>query len=69
MKLKITFKTPDAVDYAIRDTFIPAESDEDSVTIKDIENKLSKWVKYGEMITVEFDLEAMTAEVVPNTMR
>jgi len=53
MKVSITFKTPDAVEWAVAD-----KENED-----EIREKLKKWIRYGEQIIVEFDLEKMTATV------
>ncbi len=76
MKIKISFKTPDAVSNAIADAFGTEATDPhgDSVTVIDDDvyekaeaarEKLRKWVMYGEYITIEFDLEAGTATVLP----
>lgn len=57
MIIRLTFKTPDAVDDAI------ADLDEDS---KDIaKNVISKWVEYGEYIRVDVDTEKQTCTVLP----
>ncbi len=57
MKFRVTFKTPDAVDYAV---------DEYGLEHKDeIKETARKFVTYGEYITVEFDTETQTATVVP----
>ena len=65
MKIRVSFKTPDAVEYAIKDSL-----DEDEVSTEDLDEKkeelmdvISTWVKYGESITVEFDTENFTATV------
>lgn len=55
MKICITFKNPDAVDYALED--IPREEREE------VKEKLSKWITYNEYVTIEFDLDNNTAEV------
>ena len=77
MKFRVTFKTPDAVDYAIREV-VNDESDEqpfknqyereDFIVGKtDVYTHfVIKWVKYGETVTIEFDNIAGTATVVPN---
>lgn len=56
MKIRVSFKTPDAVDYAIED--LPEEYRD---SIKD---QLSKWIQYGEYVTIEFDLDKETATVL-----
>lgn len=69
MKIQVTFKTPDALfDAAQEYAFEKAES---SVTIayneafQEAREKLSKFIRYEENITIEFDIEAGTAVVVP----
>lgn len=57
-KLTVSFKTPDALYYALQDSGMDKDQQEEA------EKKLEKWVKYGECIDVEFDLEAMTATVL-----
>jgi len=76
MKFIVTFKTPDAANYAINqaiaqemplnltdaavDAFISEKQDE-------LLTFILKWVKYGECVTIEFDTEADTAIVVPRS--
>ena len=55
MIITITFKTPDAVEYAL------GEFPED--VTEEAKKKLEKWIRYGEFVTIEFDLEKMTATV------
>jgi hypothetical protein len=57
MKIQVTFKSPDAVDFAIEDQNLEEHRDE-------IEKKLKKFVRWGEYIDVEFDLDKMTAKVL-----
>lgn len=75
MKLTITWKTPDAGDYDIReaaeravDGLADVDPDERAWLIQEqaeaISEALSKWIDYGEIMTVEFDLEAGTATVL-----
>lgn len=74
MKFKITFKDPDAVEDCIYEEIrqqvnelklSDAEADAVcEVRIAETEKKLASWLKYGEYITVEFDLENMTATVL-----
>lgn len=72
-KITITFKDPDGVLNCINDDVLEQVQ---SVTsdIREIEQlvemrtetiteKLSKWIEYGEYITIEFDLDEMTARV------
>lgn len=81
MKLRISFKSPDAVYYAVAgevadlEPTTPAELDEleeydgdlgqwRSWRAKQLTDALERWVRYGEVVTVEFDTEASTAKVV-----
>lgn len=56
MKIVITFKCPDAVPCAL---FGVSEINKETV-----EESISKWIKYGEYIKVEFDTDAGTATVL-----
>lgn len=57
MKIRITFKTPDALEYAI-----PGDvSDSLREKAYDI---ASKWINYGETITVEIDLDTKKIKVL-----
>ena len=76
MKILIYLKDPDAVsdalDEAVRNSILPLmgvlskeELDQLAETRMDeIGNKIEKWVKYGEYITVEIDTDLRTARVV-----
>jgi len=58
MKINITFKTPDAMENALANANVPEEQ-------KDrIYDRLSDWIKYGEYVNIEFDLDANTATVI-----
>ena len=78
MKFMVTMKDPDAPYEAIRDA-VSAEletlkatgsisSDEMDELLESrhqkVSGSISKWLKYGEYLTVEFDTEAGTAVVV-----
>lgn len=75
MKFRITFKTPGAADYAIKEAIareMPLNLADDAAVDAFISEKqdelltfILKWVKYGECVTLEFDTEADTATVVP----
>lgn len=74
MKISITFKNPDAVYEAVRDAVRKNLPDGLSGTekelieesrIEDADKTLETWIKYSEYVTVEFDLEANQARVVP----
>lgn len=57
MKFTLNFKTPDVLDQ------LDSESvDEDA--IEDMKAFARKFLQYSEYITIEFDTEAGTAEVV-----
>lgn len=69
MKLSIGFKTPDAIHYALEEyrDYSGDEDDGRELTEEEMEEakeKLEKWIRYGESITIEFDLNKMTAKVV-----
>jgi len=64
MVIRVVFKTPDVVDMAIQEA-IGSGTDELTEMREQIEEALSKFVRWGEQITVEFDIEAGTATVVP----
>ena len=57
MKVKISFKTPDVLDYALND--IDDEADKAALT-----ELASEYIQYEEYLTVEFDTVAGTATVV-----
>ena len=58
MLIRVTFKTPDAIDYAIED--FEEEQKEDA---KDF---LETFVRNGEYITIEFDTVMRTAVALSN---
>jgi hypothetical protein len=57
MKIRVTFKTPDALTDAIQDL-----SYDDQILARRV---AEKYMEYEEYITVEFDLERGTCAVVP----
>jgi len=57
MKFRISFKTPDTVDYALEDL-----SEEDKGAAQEV---IKKFVEYGECLTVEIDTELETCDVIP----
>lgn len=75
MKFRVTFKDPDGVHDSITEVIndqlkaMPQEHLEDGEIEQNLREKfeedISKWVDYGEYITVEFDTDAGTATVVP----
>jgi hypothetical protein len=77
MKFTVYFKTPDAMHYAIEEAieWVGYEDDQpptDSEAAEEEKYKITeamnavaeKFMKYGEVITVEFDTEAKTATVL-----
>ena len=58
MKFTVTFKTPDAVNYAIEDEDMSEEEQEESLAFSE------KYVQYGEIVSIEFDTELGTATVL-----
>lgn len=58
MKFQVTFKTPDAVQYALDE--LPADADWESA-----QKALDKFVEYNEYVRIEFDTETTTATVLP----
>lgn len=68
MKFRVTFKTPDAVDYAMQNALRYDNSLDDEAAVELIhamEDVAEKFVQWGECITIEFDTETQTATVVP----
>ena len=78
MKIKVTMKNPDALEHyvceAVKDHFkndignVNIDPDELDFMIEskieDIEEIASTWFKYGEYLTVEFDTDTKTIEVL-----
>lgn len=78
MKINLLFKTPDAVESALKNEFPLAEqtgrnypdfiSEEDIIQDTDLWNKakivLDKFFEYGEYCSVEVDLDEGTAKVL-----
>jgi ABC-type amino acid transport substrate-binding protein len=73
-KLRITFKNPDAVDnakYAFHQDNEEgygklSENDMDAF-IEKVDNTIYKFIRNGEYVTIEIDVEEGTARVIPNT--
>lgn len=68
MKLTIGFKTPDAINYALDEYRDYSDGSDDGRELteeekEDAKEKLGKWIRYGESVSVEFDLDKMTAKV------
>jgi hypothetical protein len=76
MKFRVTFKDPDGPYDCIKDAVkesvaalgLTDRNEIDAVTESregQVREKVSRWLKYGEYVTIEVDTEAMTATVVP----
>lgn len=61
MNISITFKTPDAIFSALEEASTNYNLTEDQEY--ELKTLLSKWIRYGELVTIDFDLENKTAEV------
>lgn len=57
MQVSLTFKTPNAVEMAL----IDVEDEDERNTLRSL---VEEYVRYGELITVEFDTEARSAKVL-----
>lgn len=74
MKLTITMKDPDGFYESFKDSVrasvdsLGLSSDEANavyeVRAEQVREKLSRWFEYDEYVTIEVDLDAMTATVV-----
>jgi hypothetical protein len=78
MKVQVTFKTPDAVEQALDDEIksdigwcnevegLPWIAMEEAYEdrLEEAKGIISKWVEYGEYVTIEFDTETKTAKVL-----
>ena len=58
MIIRLSFKTPDVVDYAL-------EEIEDNDVKVEVEEACKKFVKYGEYLDVDINIETGTAVVIP----
>jgi hypothetical protein len=74
VKIRITFKDPDGTFEGVRQASydglpegLTDEERDDAAHLRGIEinEDLKKWVRYGEYVDIDFDLEAGTATVVP----
>lgn len=55
MKVRLNFKTPGVLDQISED-----RNEEEQ---REVCGKLEKWIRWGEYVTIEFDLENGTAKV------
>jgi hypothetical protein len=58
MKFRLSFKTPDALDYL-------DEHDDDPEGVEAKKEFAKRFIKFGELVTVEFDTKAETAVAIP----
>lgn len=75
MKIRVTLKNPDcfyeavgaAVANSVSELELDSDEKEDLIESRSEKawDKLEKWVEYQEYVTLEFDLETMSATVVP----
>lgn len=80
MKFELTFKTPDVIDQLwqapIFDSDLESDDEDDdsceerteqqNETISNILDFLKQFLKYNEYITIKFDTETKTANVIEN---
>lgn len=70
MTFRVTFKNPDAIDEAFNEAeayareIMPLEEIDEKV-VQPMSTVVDRFVKYNELITIEFDTIAKTAVVVP----
>lgn len=76
LTVRVTFKDPDVVGDAVKEAvhewaekhlagLDPEEREAaEDLRAEKVRAALSEWVRYGEYITVEFDLDAKTARVL-----
>lgn len=57
MKISISFKTPDVLNYAMEDLGEEEKAEVEAVA--------KKWIKWGEYVTITLDTETGTATVEP----
>ena len=72
MKIRLHFKTPDVVDTAIEQVMSECEEGAKSDMsgfdlMAKIDVACNKFVKYGELVTIEIDTKTKTAIVIPCT--
>jgi hypothetical protein len=65
MKIRCTFKTPDAVDEAIAEAARGVNQNATEELIEEWQNASRKWFEYGEYVMVEWDTETNECRVVP----
>lgn len=70
MIIKLTFKTPDALDDAVNNAICKSGPEYDEQDEEDeeyqreaLKKKLSNWIEYGEYVYLEYDTEKKTMTV------
>ena len=70
MLIRLTFKTPDVTDFVPLEveTALGVEHDEEEyeAELKKAMSCINQYVRWGELIRIEFNTNAQTARVVPN---
>jgi hypothetical protein len=62
MKINLSFKSPDAIVYAIMDAGFTQRKNPDEYD--DLYEQLSAWVRHGEYLDVEYDTETKQMLIV-----
>jgi len=65
MIFRLTFKTPYVTDQIPPDNKNEKDSEEAWLRFNEVTKTVNEFVKYNELITIEFDTEKGTAIVVP----
>jgi len=66
MKLRIHFKTPDALDAALQEAFGNQGLDSDDAgTVVMARNLAKRWVQFGENVRLELDTDTERIRVLP----
>jgi len=80
MKIRLSFKTPDVTDaveeYVVKHCEVHDEYDHDcdacidrkheaKYEVRELKDKLGKFIEYDEYVRIEFDTETQTATVLP----
>jgi hypothetical protein len=72
VRLSITFKTPDVVEQAVREKVdyevgcLRIDPEDFEYVVQETCNKLSKWFRYGEYVTLDIDTDAGSITVMEN---
>ena len=69
MKIRVTFKMPDAVDdaigYAVKDAMDDNPKQDEEALVGAAKKACAKWFEYGEYVVVEVDTKDGTCVVLP----